>query len=158
MGRPFAIIGFSMFASLFFICAIGVNCAYVLLALGILSLVIMLSVPRLRQYKAVMLSIAAVIVAGVLFCIQFYLVYRPCLRYFEKPVKICATLSDYPEYKYDTYYLEAKVSKINGKDVKPFGVRLSASEISEAAPGDTLQCSTTLYSAGSGAKFSKLNY
>ena len=158
MGRPFAIIGFSMFASLFFICSLGITSAFVLMAVGAITLSVMLLVPRLRQYKAVIAAATAVLLASGLFCVRYYIAYRPCLQYFEKPVKVCATLNDYPDYKYDKYYLEAKVEKINGKQVKPFGVRLSTEEIADAKPGDTIELSTTLYQAGSDAKFSQLNY
>ena len=66
MGRPFAIIGLSMFASLFFIGTLGILFAYILFGIAACVLAVMLCIKKLRAYKAVLLAAAAVMVACVL--------------------------------------------------------------------------------------------
>ncbi|MBQ6381203.1 MAG: ComEC/Rec2 family competence protein [Clostridia bacterium] len=158
MGRPFAIIGLSMFASLFFIGTLGILFAYILFGIAACVLAVMLCIKKLRAYKAVLLAAAAVMVACVLHSGAYYLSYKPCLQYMDKTVSVRAKVKDFPEYQYDTYYVEAEVEEIGGKRVKSFGVRISFAELEDVAPGDSLSFRATLHSAGAGSKFSQLNY
>ena len=157
MGRPFTVIGLSMFASLFFIGIFGITSGFALLALCAVALVMMLCIKKLRRMRVIVTALAAVVFASLLYIGAFYLYCQPATAYFGKDVNISGTLHDYPDYKYDKYYTEMKVQTVNGKSVKPFLVRISFSADVEAEPGDTLQLKTTLYEAGSNSKFTKLN-
>ena len=157
MGRPFAIIGLSLFASLFFIGVFGLTSAFVLLALCAAALTVFFSIKKLRRLHAVITALCAVVFAASLYIGAYYIVYKPAVVYFNKNVNISGTLHDFPDYKYDKYYAEIKVQTVNGKTVKPFYVRVSFADEVAAEPGDTVTLKTTLYEAGSNSKFSKLN-
>ena len=158
MGRPFAIIGFSMFASLFFIGILGIYSAYILLAICMIAGIVMLSIPRLRKYTAVGIAAFSVVFACLLYLGYYYISYHPVTKYFGKEFTVSGRVEDYPDFQYDKYYTEVKVEKINQKSVKPFTMRISFAEPVEAEPGDTLQTKTIVLEAGSDSVFTKLNF
>ncbi len=158
MGRPFAIIGFSMFASLFFIGILGIYSAYILLAICMIAGIVMLSIPRLRKYTAVGIAAFSVVFACLLYVGYYYFSYHPVTKYFGKEFTVSGRVEDYPDFQYDKYYTEVKVEKVNQKSVKPFTMRISFAEPVEAEPGDTLQTKTYVLEAGSDSVFTKLNF
>ncbi|MBR2590247.1 MAG: ComEC/Rec2 family competence protein [Clostridia bacterium] len=158
MGRPFTVIGLSMFASLFFICALGVTAAYVVLAVAVIALIIFVSIKKLRRNVAIIVSLAAVIFAGGLYVGTYHFAYLPSEQYFGKEASVSGTLKDYPDYEYHRYYAEIKVKTIGGNEVRPFVMRISFPDYIEAQPGDTLTCKAVISESGTASRFSKLNY
>ena len=158
MGRPFAIIGLSMFVSLFFMCAIGVRSAYAVLFISVLCLALLLFVRRFRRYKALLSAAAAVLVSSILYLAFFYFSYAPATAFFNKQCDITGTVEDYPEYQYDTYYCEVKVDSVDENDVSSFKIRVAFAEEPAVKPGDTVRLKAKLKEIGANAHFSKLNY
>ena len=148
MGRPFAIIGLSMFVSLFFMCAIGVRSAYAVLFISVLCLALLLFVRRFRRYKAVLPAAAAVLVSSILYLAVFYFSYAPATAFFNKQCDITGTVEDYPEYQYDTYYCEVKVSCVDENDVSSFKIRVAFAEEPAVKPGDTVRLKAKLKEIG----------
>ncbi|MBQ3431279.1 MAG: ComEC/Rec2 family competence protein [Clostridia bacterium] len=157
MGRPFAIVGFSMFASLFFMCALGPTAAVVLLAVVLCAFILFIALKKLRRYTALIVSLAAVILAASVYLGVYYTSYVPSQKYMEKEVQISGTLKDYPDYEYDRYYCEIRVHSIAKQSVRPFTLRVSFSDYLEARLGDTLEFKATMHGSGGKGAFTKLN-
>lgn len=91
MGRPFAIIGFTMFATLFFIGFIGYTAALVIAPICIVLLVLFLSFKKLRQNRALLLAFVSSLLAAVLFIISYNVNYLPVMKYSDKELNFTGT-------------------------------------------------------------------
>ena len=158
MGRPFAIIGLSMFATLFFIGFIGYTAALVSAALCVAFLVLFLSVKKLRRNKALLLSVFSSLLAAGLFILSYNVYYLPVMKYVDKEMSFSGTLSDYPDYKYDRYYYEIKVNAVNGEKIAPFSIRVSFDEPVAADVSDTMVFKATAFENSSNNEIGRLNY
>lgn len=158
MGRPFAIIGFTMFATLFFIGFIGYTAALVIAPICIVLLVLFLGFKKLRQNRAMILAFVSSLLAAALFIISYNVNYLPVMKYSDKELNFTGTLSDYPDFKYERYYYEIKVQTVNGRKVKPFNLRVSFDEPIAAGVSDTLSFKAKTFENSSSNEIGRLNY
>lgn len=159
MGRPFSVIGFTMFASLIFIGVLGVKSAVVLFAICLILLPCFIFIGKLREKKAYLCALVVVLFCSVLYFCAYTYFYTPVEKYFDKKISISGQITDLPDAEYDRYYYQIKVDRVNGKEVSPkFKIRFSSAEELSANPYDTIQLKGNAYSLGSTNIYSKLNH
>lgn len=158
MSRPFAVIGLSMFASLFFIGVLGINAAYVCLWIIGIALIIMLCIKRLRVNTMILLACCTAIISVLLYIGVYHNSYQPVKALYGKEVSISATVKEYPVSKNELYYVAVSSNEVNEEKFSPFGIRLTCSQEPDVKPGDTVHFKAQLYACGETTRFSALNY
>lgn len=159
MGRPFAVVGFTMFASLFFISILGANSAVFLIAAALILLPIFLIIKALREYKAVITALIVAVVCSAVYLSAYNYFYLPSTNYLGEEVIISGEVTDYADYNYNNYYYEIKVKEINSQIITPsFKIRMVYDEEISALPDDEISFKAKIYELGSSSRFSKLNF
>ncbi len=159
MGRPFAVIGFTMFASLLFIGVLGINAAVILLAAALLLIPVFLLVKNLRKHKAYICALTVIALSSALYFSAYTYLYKPQTEYLGKEISVSGEICELPVREYDRVYYEIKVDRINGKKISPkYKMRLSCEEELEAKPFDKVAFKGNAYALGSTNIYSKLNH
>ena len=115
MGRPFAVIGFTMFASLLFIGVVGINAAIILFAAALLLLPIFLFIKNLRKYKAFVCAIIVIAFSSALYFSAYTYFYKPQTQYIGKTISISGEICELPERAYNRVYYIIKTDEINAQ-------------------------------------------
>ena len=159
MGRPFALIGFTMFASLLFIGVLGVNAAVVILALALVLIPIFLIVKSLRKYKAYICALIVIAFSCFLYFSAYTYFYKPQTVFVGKEISVSGEICELPVREYDRVYYEIKVDEINGEKLaRKYKMRLSCEEELDAKPFDRLTFKGNAYALGSTNIYSELNH
>lgn len=159
MGRPFAVIGFTMFASLLFIGVLGVNAAIILFAAALLLLPIFLIVKSLRKYKAYICALIVIALSSALYFSAYTYFYKPQTKLIGKQISVSGEICELPVREYDRVYYEIKVDEINAKKLgTKYKIRLSCEEELDAKPFDRVSFKGNAYALGSTSVYSELNY
>ena len=159
MGRPFAIIGFTMFATLFFVAVLGQTAGIILLIVALCVLLPMLFIKKLRKNAAVILALMSCVFSVLFYSAAYQLVITPQEKFVGREARWSGTVCDYPSYENDCYYYEVKVDAVDGKTLKKaFRLRLCTTEEAGAKPADRLTFHGKIYALGSSGRFTRLNY
>ena len=116
MGRPFSVIGFTVFftAAILFDMKTGVTATA--FAAFTVALVIALFSEKARKIKFIPVALASGAVACLLLLSAEMMIYRPALEYDGKNCDIKAVLTSECEERYGNYYYEAKALTVNGEE------------------------------------------
>ena len=159
MGRPFAVIGFTMFASLLFVGVLGVNAAVILFAAALVLIPLFLIVKNLRKYKAYICALIVVAFSCALYFSAYTYFYKPQIAFVGKEISVSGEICELPVNEYDRVYYEIKVDKINSQKLnRKYKMRLSCEEELDAKPFDRIEFKGNAYALGSTNIYSKLNY
>ena len=159
MGRPFAIIGFTMFATLFFVAVLGQTAGIILLIAALCVLLPMLFIKKLKKNAAVILALMSCVFSVLFYSAAYQLFITPQEKFVGREARWSGTVCDYPSYENDCYYYEVKVDAVDGKPLKKaFRLRLCTTEEAGAKPADRLTFHGEIYALGSSGRFTRLNY
>lgn len=157
MARPFAVIGFTMFAALLFICILGEKSAWVLLALCAFLLPVCLSVKEIRKGKAWIAMLIVVCISASLYLAAYRLYYLPQLGFSGREISVEGRITDLPEMRYGKYYYVISVSRADAEKLKtPLKLRLVRSEKLDAEVYDNVSFSGKTYTLGADGGATKL--
>lgn len=148
MGRPFSVIGFTVFftAAILFDMKTGVTAAA--FAAFTVALVIALFSEKARKIKFIPVAFASGAVACLLLLSAEMLIYRPALEYDGKNCDIKAVLTSECEERYGNYYYEAKALTVNGEE-SGLKFRFTFSKPIEAEPYDIIEGKFSFFVLGS---------
>ncbi len=159
MGRPFAVIGFTMFISLFMFGILESEFALASLLICCFLLPVCFAVPCVRKSKVFPLALSVIILSASSYLICYHLSYLPAVEYSGKRIRVDARITALPSYNYGKYYYEIEAEKLDGeKTDKNIKLRLSSAEKLSAEAYDRVSFSGTVYALGSSGRFSRLNY
>lgn len=157
MPRPFAVTGFVLFFVLFFLFTLGINAAWVLLALFAAGFAVFMCIGAVRSRRVLPIACAVGAVGCILFISTTHFEYYHALEYSGKTVSLKAEITDYAEFKNGRCYYEARTTEINGVRDR-VNIRLSFKSALEAEPYDTVEGEFTVYTAGYSFEESESHY
>ncbi len=151
MPRPFAVIGFTVFLTIAILYDYDTGAVTAVLFLFIAALVISLLIRKTRQARVFPAAFASGALACVLLLAAINFSYLPATAYSGRNCKLVAQLTEYPSYRYGSYYYNAKATEINGEKVS-LNLRLVFSSPTEAQPFDFVEGNFIFYTLGSSSE------
>lgn len=176
--RPFAVSGFFAFAAALSAAYFGPRMAGVsALACGVLGFCALSfglwnllqekkagqSAPQglnVRAKAAVSSCVIALLTAGLIFglySIRWYQAAAPVQNLDGVQAQVRMEILDYPQARYNRYYYQARVLKIDGQRVEPFRIRLSCTEAFYCNPYDIAEAELQFYRFSSNGLYSAYN-
>ena len=157
MGRPFAVIGLTVFFILSMLGSCGAGTVVVFFLVFIAGLVASFLIKSTREQKAVPVAFASAAVACLLLIgvNEFY--YYPQLSLADNEYDIVATITSEGETRNGNYYYEGKTSLVDGEKVK-VNLRIMFSDCPDLEPYDEISGKYKLYALGDGSDFSVESY